>query len=341
MLKTMESDALSDASTLQFGLAGVEAALRRFIFLDDSTPTWVGWVGYIILLGLAVAVVPPLAKLSGVAYFHVLAVGGVAAVLAVGNMVAAGMTDLPLTDTCLKLVVLFIAAWGSSSGGGGAMIGLISGGWAQGVFASASCMMYAYTTGYVTMANPTAVMFAYILGACFGCIVAPFTLWLYSQVPKVAIAPAVGSPGQGLFTMENGLPAHAAPMMLALAEAGNLGLKSLARSTLWAGVGAFAAGMVLRALSAALPGKTMKAFIPKPAAVAVVAMLGANTAVGVALGCLVKLMWRWRYPRSAEAYAWIVGAALIAGEGIWALGRGLLTAFQVKPPICMSFSMEG
>ena len=341
MLRTMESDALSDASTLQFGLAGVEAALRRFIFLDDHTPAWVGWVGYIILLGLAVAVVPALAKFSGVAYYHILAVGGMAAVLAIGNMVAAGLTDLSLTDTCLKLIVLLMAVWGSSSGGGGAMVGLVSGGWALGVLASANCMMYAYTTGYVTMANPTAVMSAYAFGASFGCIIAPFTLWLYAHVPSVAVAPAVGAPGLGLVSMENGLPAHMAPMMLALAEAGNLGFKSFGRNTIWFGVGAFAAGMVLRALAAALPGRTMKAFVPKPAAVAALAVLGANTAVGVALGCLVKLMWRWRYPRSAEAYAWVVGAALIAGEGVWALGNGLLMAFKIKPPICMSFSIDG
>jgi hypothetical protein len=45
-----------------------------------------------------------------------------------------------------------------------------------------------------------------------------------------------------------------------------------------------------------------------------------------------------RYPRSAEAYNLAVGCALIAGEGLWGLGRALLGAFGVQAPICMSFT---
>jgi len=53
------------------------------------------------------------------------------------------------------------------------------------------------------------------------------------------------------------------------------------------------------------------------------------------LPCLLCLQ---RYPRSAEAYNLAVGCALIAGEGLWGVGKGLLGAFGVAPPICMSFT---
>jgi NO-binding membrane sensor protein with MHYT domain len=62
------------------------------------------------------------------------------------------------------------------------------------------------------------------------------------------------------------------------------------------------------------------------------------TPVGVAVGAAIRVAWRWRHPRGADAYAALVGAALVAGDGVWAVGRGLLAAFGAQAPICMSFS---
>lgn len=55
-------------------------------------------------------------------------------------------------------------------------------------------------------------------------------------------------------------------------------------------------------------------------------------------GAAIRVAWRWRSPRSADAYAALTGAALIAGDGLWGLGRGVLGAFGVRPPICMTFA---
>lgn len=60
--------------------------------------------------------------------------------------------------------------------------------------------------------------------------------------------------------------------------------------------------------------------------------------VGVVFGAALRVTWRWRHPRSADAYAAIVGGALIAGDGVWAVGRALLGALGVAAPICMNFS---
>lgn len=62
------------------------------------------------------------------------------------------------------------------------------------------------------------------------------------------------------------------------------------------------------------------------------------TAVGVAIGAAIRIAWRWRNPRDADAYAALVGGALIAGDGVWGIGRGVLAALGIQAPICMSFS---
>jgi hypothetical protein len=342
------SDTLSDASGLQFSLVSMERSFRRAVFMDDALPSWIGFAGYVVLMGVAVATLPLLFVGTQLRAVHVVVAGVVAPFLAVGSTRAAGLTDLPLTDVCMKFLVLLCAAWAASSGG--VTVGLICGGVGLGVTTSAVNMMYAYSAGYGTMTHPTAVLVAYLIGAVAGCLVAPVSLLYYQSTSALAdvstymdhlnrtkVADMHTAYSYGFSTNSSSL--HPAAMVRTMADIGaSSGFDGRPQHSVWFAVAAFAAGLVLCVLADVAP-RRLKDVVPRPAAMAVSSVLGAHTAVGVVLGCLAKLLWKWPYPRSAEAYALIVGAALIAGEGIWALGRGLLMAFAVLPPICMSFSL--
>ena len=342
------SDTLSDASGLQFSLVSMERSFRRAVFMEDALPCWIGFVGYVVLTGVAVAALPLLFVGTQLRAVHVVVAGIIAPFLAVGSTRAAGLTDLPLTDVCMKFLVLLCAAWAASSGG--VTVGLISGGIGLGIVCSATNMMYAYSAGYATMTHPTAVLVGYLVGALAGCLVAPATLLYYQSSSAAAgmstymdhlnqakVADIHDAYGYGFSANSSSL--HPAAMVRTMAEVGAAGsFDARPQHSVWFAVAGFAAGLVLCVLADVAPRRVREA-VPRPAAMAVASVLGAHTAVGVVLGCLLKLVWRWRYPRSAEAYAWVVGAALIAGEGVWALGRGLLMAYAVLPPICMSFSL--
>lgn len=348
-LRIIETDTLSDASALQFGMAAMERALRQHIFLADGSTSWVGVAGFVLLAGAAVAALPNLfgfstavavggatktaaAAAGTIMYYHVLVAAVLAALVALACARGAGVTDINLAGAYTKLGVLIFSAW-AGNGVGGAGAGLLCGGLLCGAASSAVNAMYAYRAGFMVMASPTAVFASHVIGLGVGCIAAPVA-WLIFD----SSAPVAGMNAGNMYASDGFFTSPPAAVFRSTAAIAGSGLSALPMHALWVGMGAVVVAMCLNALRDVLPPQA-RGLIPIPAAIGVVCLSGASVAVDLAVGAVARIVWRLRYPRSADAYALVVGCALIAGEGLWGLGRGLLAAFGVQAPICMSFSM--
>lgn len=317
-------DTWSDASSLSFGLAGMERAVRRQVFLADGTPGWLGLVAALVL-GVAAAAALPLLFPGSVRWTEAAAALGLAGLSALGNVGAAGQTDVNLAGSCGQLALLLLAAWARRPAGAAAA--LIGAGACSAAAHGAALAMYALRCGYVVYASVLAVFIGQVCGVVGGCLIAPAALLLYQS-----------QAGPGDVGMAGGaFPAPLASEWRANAAAfSQHGLAALPAHAGWTAAVGGAVGVLLAGLRRALP--KARGAVPLPAAMAVAVLAGANVAVDVTAGAAAVLVWRWRYPRSADAYTTVVAGALIAGQGLWGVAVGFMSAWAVKPPICMSFS---
>jgi hypothetical protein len=147
-LRIVETDTLSDASSLQFSMAAMERALRQYIFMSDGMRGWYGVLGFAALAAAAAFALPALIS-SGAAtatgtlsaaqaasghlkIYHVLIAGLLAALAGLANARGAGVTDLNMADAYAKIGMLVFAAW-AGQGAGSAGTALACGGLLLGV----------------------------------------------------------------------------------------------------------------------------------------------------------------------------------------------------------------
>lgn len=197
--------------------------------------------------------------------------------------------------------------------------------------------LYAWRAGFMAMASPTAIFIAHMIGIAASCLLTPAAWMLFDQ--SAGPAGVMGSVSSSSLLAADGF--FASPMAAIFRQTAVLataGVSALPAHALWVAFSALIVGVALNALRDTLPMQ-LRGVVPIPAAVGVVFMSGASIAVDLAVGAAARIFWRLRYPRSADAYALVVGCALIAGEGLWGLGKGLLAAFGVQAPICMTFSV--
>jgi uncharacterized oligopeptide transporter (OPT) family protein len=349
-LRIIETDTLSDASALQFSLAAMERALRQHIFMaEGGLASWLGILGFVVCMAAAVGGLPILFSAeagfvtggsnSGAAsgelvFYYVLVAAVMAAFVALANARGAGVTDLNMADVYAKLGMLVFAGW-AGRGVGSVGTGLACGGLLLGASTSALNALYAWRAGFMTMASPTAIFISHFVGLVAGSALAPLAWLLYAHVAGGAGA----STASGLLSAADGFFASPlASVFRSTAAIATGGVSTLPTHSLWVGLGAVVVAMALNILRDTLPVQA-RGLIPIPAAIGVVCLSGASLAVDLAFGAVARILWRWRYPRSAEAYSLSVGTALIAGPGLFAVAGGVLAAFAVQPPICMSFSL--
>lgn len=416
-LRILESDALSDASSLQFSLAAMERALRQHIFMSDAALSWVGIVGYIGISAVMVAALPALfsvgagvaagganlADARGLPWYFLLVCALLAAVAAFANSRGGGAVDINLAESWAKFGLLVFGLWAGSGNAGSVGSSLLCGGVMLGATSSALNAMYAWRAGYMTMTSPTAIFVAYMVGLGVGCVLAPAAWLLFDSNSVAAAAAAVAHRGAaGLLGPDKFYASPLVAVFRSTAALATGGMSALPRAAQYVGLAAFVVGIGLNLVRDSLP-VWLRGVVPNPAAVGVVFLSGANVAVDVVVGAAIRVFWRMvsllctsllaslsvccphsscvctavlpcthasatqhrntcshaclcpllppcrcccvcvccvsqRYPRSADAYNLAVGCALIAGEGLWGLGKGLLAAFGVAPPICMSFT---
>ncbi|WIA09164.1 hypothetical protein OEZ85_008575 [Tetradesmus obliquus] len=351
-LRIVETDTLSDASSLQFSMAAMERALRQHIFMSDGMRGWHAVLGFLALAAAAAFALPALvstgaatatttlsaaqAAAGHLRVYHVLIAGVLAAVAGLANARGAGVTDLNMADAYAKIGMLVFAAW-AGQGAGSAGTALACGGLLLGVSTTAVNALYAWRAGFMAMASPTAIFIAHMIGLAASCLLTPAAWMLFDQ--SAGPAGVMGSVSSSSLLAADGF--FASPMAAIFRQTAVLataGVSALPAHALWVAFSALIVGVALNALRDTLPMQ-LRGVVPIPAAVGVVFMSGASIAVDLAVGAAARIFWRLRYPRSADAYALVVGCALIAGEGLWGLGKGLLAAFGVQAPICMTFSV--
>lgn len=351
-LRIVETDTLSDASSLQFSMAAMERALRQHIFMSDGMRGWHAVLGFLALAAAAAFALPALvstgaatatttlsaaqAAAGHLRVYHVLIAGVLAAVAGLANARGAGVTDLNMADAYAKIGMLVFAAW-AGQGAGSAGTALACGGLLLGVSTTAVNALYAWRAGFMAMASPTAIFIAHMIGLAASCLLTPAAWMLFDQ--SAGPAGVMGSVSSSSLLAADGF--FASPMAAIFRQTAVLataGVSALPAHALWVAFSALIVGVALNALRDTLPMQ-LRGVVPIPAAVGVVFISGASIAVDLAVGAAARIFWRLRYPRSADAYALVVGCALIAGEGLWGLGKGLLAAFGVQAPICMTFSV--
>ena len=338
-LAALENDALSDASNLQFSLAAMERSLRQHVFMSDQMPGAAPAclaAALALLLASAFALPALLPTLAGLRGWVLLVPAVLAPAAALASARAAGVAGLSVAPYCATAALVLFAALGAhaSGGAGGVATALVSAGIALGAAQSAAQMGYSFAAGYTALASPTAILAAHAVGCVGGALFAPLAYQLLVAVPDAQLSPLAAPARATAALFADGglgaLPAYAGWMGLAALVVGLM--LAAAREVLGGGDGVGGGG------GASGGGGRARMLVPIPVAVGAVFLAGANVAVGVALGSILRVVWRWRSPKGADAYAALVGGALIAGDGVWAVGRGLLGAFGVRAPICMTFS---
>jgi hypothetical protein len=330
-LAALENDALSDASNLTFSLAAVERSLRRHLFMSDAMPWYaVACLGAaaLLLVGTAFALPPLLKTLPEAAaggfpaphFTRLLVAAGFVPFAVLANVRGAGTTDLNLAPSFATVAALVIAGWGAgpTGGAGAALTGaLVAGGLVLGAAQAGAELGFSFAAGLTSLTSPRAVFVAHAVGCIAGSLFAPFTyVFLAPQLPLSPLA---------------------APARAAAAAFASSGFASLPVYAGWLALAALVVGTLMAGMREAMSERA-RVLVPMPIVMGVIMLTGANVAVGVTAGTVLRVVWRWRNPRNADAYAAIIGGAFIAGDGVWALGRGLLGAFGVRPPICMNFS---
>ncbi|KIY96808.1 hypothetical protein MNEG_11152 [Monoraphidium neglectum] len=268
-----------------------------------------------LLIAAAFAAPALLQPLGGVRWWHLLVAAAAAPFAALANTRAAGATDISAAPAFFAAALVAFAAWGGAGGGVG--VGLVAAGLLLGVAQSAAEMGFSFAAGYTTLASPTAVFVAHVVGCVAGALFAPFAYALLS--PALPPSPLAA-------------PARAVAALFAQG-----GARALPAYAGWMGLAALVVGLVLASVRQVISSRA-RVMVPMPVVMGVIFLAGANVAVGVAFGAALRIAWRWRHPRSADAYAALVGGALIAGDGVWGVGRALLASFGVAAPICMSFA---
>lgn len=305
-LRILESDALSDASSLQFSLAAMERALRQHIFMSDTALSWAGIVGYVVISAVTVAALPVLFSISsgaaagganladarGLPWYFLLVAAPLAAMAAFANSRGGGAVDINLADAWSKFAVLVFAIWAGSSNAGSVGSSLLCGGVMLGATSSALNAMYAWRAGYMTMTSPTAIFVAYMIGLGAGCVLAP-AAWLLFDSNSVAAAAAavVPSASAGLLGADKFYASPLGTMFRSTAALATGGVSALPHAAQYVGVAAFVVGLGLNLVRDSLP-VWLKGMVPYPAPVGVVFLSGANVAVDVVVGAAIRVFWR-------------------------------------------------
>jgi putative OPT family oligopeptide transporter len=214
---------------------------------------------------------------------------------------AAGETDIAPTGAIGTLTQLVFA-------GNGHVASLMGGSITSGVAAQTSQTLWAFKTGERLKASPHAQMWAQILGAVVGALVA---------VPAYLVLTHT----YGIATVT--LPAPSALSWKATAEAVRGGFSAMPRYAPLAGAIGLAVGAVFTALSRTRWAR----FVPSPAAVGMAMIEPFSLSMTIFLGGVVLVVMRRLRPQVSEATLMSVAAGGIAGESVMGvIVAGLIAA---------------
>lgn len=217
---------------------------------------------------------------------------GVVLALVLANVCArsAGETDIAPTGAVGTMTQLMFT-------GNGVSQSLIAGSISAGVAAQTSQTLWAFKAGDRLRASEGAQMWAQILGAVVGALVAVPVYFVMMRVYGVGT---------------EAMPAPAAMSWKATAEAVRGGLSALPPHAPLAGAVAFAVGTILTVLARTRWGR----FLPSAASLGIAILQPFSMAIAVAMGGLVLVVIKRIRPRTSDATLMSAAAGGIAGESV-------------------------
>eukprot|EP01018_Ginkgo_biloba_P003653 Gb_40227 [translate_table: standard] len=298
----------------------VDEKRKEETFMKDGIPFWVAASGYVGFAAVSVGVIPLI--FPPLKWYFVLLCYIVAPALAFCNSYGAGLTDWSLATTYGKLGLFVFASWVGNNGG--VTAGLAACGVMMSIVSTASDLMQDFKTGYLTLSSPRPMFISQIAGTVMGCILAPFTFWMFWT------AFDIGSP-------DGAYKAPYAVIFREMAIIGVEGFSALPKHCLQICYGFFTSAIIINLLRDVTSQRISK-FIPIPMAMAIPFYIGAYFAIDMFIGSVILFVWERLNHKDAEEYSGAVASGLICGDGIWTIPSAILSLFKVNPPICMSFS---
>ncbi|KAK9836321.1 hypothetical protein WJX81_005210 [Elliptochloris bilobata] len=294
------------------------------IFAQDHVSMWWCAAGYVASCALAIGIVP---ALYPPAKWYYLLIGLVVApLLAVGNAYGTGLTDWNMSSLYTKLAIFSIAAWAGAERGG-VVAGLIAGDLIGGIAGTPANLLGDWKTAHLTRTSVLSMFIVTLVGGFIGCLPGPLIFQIFWK------AFPIGDP-----TSDYKVPY--ASIYRGLAIMGTQGFGALPRHCSYFMTAFFFGAIAVNALRDAvgLRWPRAAAVIPVPMAMAIPFYIGANVAVDMALGSVVKAAWFLVSPQGAFGLCIAAASGLIVGDGIWSIFDANLALFKVAQPFCISFS---
>lgn len=292
---------------------------RNEVFIRESIPIWVACVGYMIFSIISIIVIPVM--FPQLKWYYVLVAYVLAPSLSFCNAYGAGLTDMNMAYNYGKVALFVLAALSGKDNG--VVAGLIGCGLIKSIVSISSDLMHDFKTGHLTLTSPRSMLISQGIGTAIGCIVAPFSFFLFYK------AFDVGNP-------DGEYKAPYALIYRNMAILGVEGFSALPHHCLQLCYGFFAFAVLANLLRDIMPKKFGK-WVPLPMAMAVPFLVGAYFAIDMCVGSLIVYLWHKIDSKKAGFMIPAAASGLICGDGLWILPSSILALAKINPPICMSF----
>ncbi|KAM7504909.1 hypothetical protein LguiB_003813 [Lonicera macranthoides] len=292
---------------------------RNEVFIRESIPLWVAFVGYIVFSVISIIIIPLM--FPQLKWYYVLVAYILAPSLSFCNAYGAGLTDMNMAYNYGKVALFVLAALTGKDNG--VVAGLIGCGLIKSIVSISSDLMHDFKTGHLTLTSPRSMLLSQAIGTAIGCVVAPLTFSLFYKA----------------FDIGNPDGEYKAPYALIyrnMAILGVEGFSALPQHCLQLCYGFFAFAILVNLVRDISPEKVGK-WVPLPMAMAVPFLVGAYFAIDMCVGSLIVFLWHKLNGQKAGLMIPAVASGLICGDGLWILPSSVLALAKVNPPICMNF----
>ncbi|CAL5030127.1 unnamed protein product [Urochloa decumbens] len=297
---------------------------RAQVFLRDRVFDPAAVAGYAALSAASVALVPRL--YPQLRPGHVAAAYLAAPLLAFGNAYGTGVTDVSVAPTYGRIAVVAFGSWVGLERGG-LVAGLAACVVVASAVSTASDLMQAFRTGYLTLTSPHAVFVGQVAGTALGCVVNPLIFWMLYGVYGGGGGDG-GAPDASFAKMYRGMA------LLVLSQRAGMPRHSVTLCKVF-----FAAALAVNVLGEVSARRRWRVgrYLPCTTAVAVAFFLPPEIPIGMFAGSVVMYVWRKLDADGARARSPAVAAGLICGDGFGSMLRSLLIMSRARPPMCVMF----
>lgn len=293
---------------------------RNEVFIRDSLPNWLAFLGYFALSVVAVITIPRM--FPELKWYYAVVAYLLAPALGFSNAYGSGLTDINMAFNYGKVALLILAAAAGKEHG--VVAGMVGCGMVKCMTSISADLMQDFKTGHLTLTSPRSMLIAQIIGTAIGCVISPLTFYVFYNA----------------FDIGNQDSPWKAPYALIyrnIAILGVEGFSALPMHCLQLCCGFFAFALVANLMRDFLPQKYGK-WVPLPMAMGFPFLVGASFAIDMCAGSLIVYIWH-RIDRSKATHMVpAVASGFICGDGLWIFPASLLALAKITPPMCMAFA---